>query len=80
MCIAVLGLLSVSSAALAQSATYSAPPTSQDIADAAARTLSLHPADKYVRNANSCGMELSRAVWGPNGTLLGYACFRNSNG
>ncbi len=76
MFIAVLALLSVSSAAFAQSA----PTLRQEIADAAARSMSLHPADNYVRNANRCGMELSRAVWGQNGTLLGYACYRNSNG
>ncbi len=77
MWIAVLALLSVSSAALAQSAIYSAPITRRAIARADARTMSLHPPDGYVGNANNCGMELSRPVWGPNETPLGYACFRD---
>ncbi|HEY1944932.1 MAG TPA: hypothetical protein VGH40_22690 [Roseiarcus sp.] len=80
MIIAGFALLSISSAAFAQTAPYSRSIAHQQIAQAAASTMSLHPSDHYVRNANNCGMELSRAVWGPNGTLLGYGCYRDSNG
>ncbi|MBV8662506.1 MAG: hypothetical protein JO107_05340, partial [Hyphomicrobiales bacterium] len=37
-------------------------------------------ADRYVYNANECGMESSRAIWSKNGRVLGYACFNNPNG
>jgi hypothetical protein len=75
--IAIVALLSLSSAALA----YGGPPTvsRQEIARAEAATMHHDPADRYVRNANNCGMELSRAVSGPSGAPLGYACYSNSN-
>ncbi len=78
MCIAGFAVLSVSSAALAQSAFN--PISHREIERAAAASMSLYPADHYVRHANNCGPDMARAVWGPNGALLGYACYMNSNG
>ncbi|MBV8662912.1 MAG: hypothetical protein JO107_07400 [Hyphomicrobiales bacterium] len=83
LCIAALALLSVSSAALAQYAPDPAYPwtiTPQAIAFPESRSMSFNPDERYVRNPNTCGMELSQAVWGLNGTLLGYVCYRNPNG
>ncbi len=81
ICIAIVALLSVSSAAFAQYASYPAQTSRRAaIAHAASGRMWTNPADSYVGNANSCGMELSRPVWGPNGGLAGYACYRNSNG
>lgn len=76
--IAAIALLSFSSAALAQQAS-SAPVSLAEVA-AADTEASTQYADHYVYNANECGMELSRAVWGKNGAILGYACFNNPNG
>ncbi len=75
--IAIVALLSLSSAALA----YGGAPTvsRQEIARVDAATMHHDPADRYARNANNCGMELSRAILSPNGALLGYACYSNSN-
>lgn len=75
--IAIVALLSLSSAALAYGGA--APASRQEIARAGEATMHHDPADYYVRNANNCGMELSRAVLGPNGAPLGYACYSNSN-
>ncbi len=80
MCIAVFAVMSVSSAALAQSAVNPPQVSHGEIERAAAMSMSLYPADHYVRNANNCGPEMARAVWGPNGALLGYACYSNPNG
>lgn len=77
-CLAIVALLSLSSAALAYGGAT--PVSRQEIARAAEATMSHDPASHYVRNANNCGVEMSRAVWGPNGALLGYACYSNSNG
>jgi hypothetical protein len=78
--VAVFAVMSVSSAAFAQSAINPPPISHAEIERAAAASMSLYPADHYVRNANNCGPEMARAVWGPNGTLLGYACYSNPNG
>ncbi len=79
MCIAIFAVMSVSSAALAQDATN--PPINyQAIQRATAGSMSLYPADRYVRSANDCAPEMARAVWGHNGTLLGYACYSDPNG
>ena len=76
--IAAFTLLLVSSASFAQTAVQ--PPIShRAIQRAALRKSYLHPADRYVRNANNCGGELSRVVWGRNGSILGYGCYRDSN-
>jgi hypothetical protein len=76
--VAIVTLLSLSSAALADGATPNWG-SRQDIARAAEASMSHDPADLYVRNANNCGSEMARAVWGPSEVLLGYACYRNSN-
>ncbi len=76
-CIAIVALLSLTSAALAQGETQV---SRQEIARAAEASMSHDPASHYVRNANNCGADMSRAVWGPNEVLLGYACYSNSNG
>ena len=78
-CVAIVTLLSLSSAALAQGASNAVPVSRQEIARAASASMSLYPASHYVRNANNCGMEMSRAVWSPNQVLLGYACYSNPN-
>jgi hypothetical protein len=76
MSLAAFTLLLASSAQTAtqQSVRY------EEIKRADLRRGSLHPADHYVRHANNCGTLASRAVWGRHGALLGYACYRNSNG
>ncbi len=33
-----------------------------------------------VRNANQCAPDQAKAVWGPDSSLLGYACYNNPNG
>jgi hypothetical protein len=35
---------------------------------------------QVVPNANMCAPDWAKAVWGPNGSLLGYRCWTNSNG
>ena len=80
MCIPAFALMSVSSAAFAESAGNPSPISHAEVDRAAAATMSLYPADHYVRNANNCGPEVARAVWGSNGALLGYACYSNPNG
>ncbi len=78
-CVAICALVSLYSEAMAQNwPPY--PVSRQGIAWADRPSSSLNPADRYVRNANNCGQELVRAVWGRYGELLGYACYRNSNG
>ncbi len=77
--LAAFALLFVSSASLAQTAIQQ-PFNHAAIRHADLRRGSLHPADHYVRHANNCGTLASRAVWGQHGALLGYACYRNSNG
>jgi hypothetical protein len=77
--VTILTLLSLSSAALAQGWSNTDPVSQQDIARADRVSMHHDPSSHYVRNANDCGMELSRAVWGPNEVLLGYACYSNSN-
>ena len=67
-----------SSAALAQSAPTYPPASFKDIARYDNEKSTLYPM-RYVRNANNCGPDLSRAVFGPNGAILGYACYRNPN-
>jgi hypothetical protein len=76
--LAAIALLTVTSAALAQD-TASAQVSLDDVARADTEA-STQYADRYVFNANACGMELSRAVWGKNAAILGYACFNNPNG
>ncbi len=76
--IAAIVLLSVSSGALAQQAS-SAPASLDELARADTEASTAY-ADRYVYNANECGMELSRAIWGKNGAILGYACFNDPNG
>jgi hypothetical protein len=78
-CVAILALLSLSSAALAQGWTNAAPVSRQAFAQAVQTALSHDPTGRYVRNANNCGMELQEPIWGPNDVLLGYSCYRNSN-
>ena len=78
-CVAIVTLLALSPAALGQGRTPNRV-SRQAIARAAGATMSLYPASHYVRNANNCGMEMSRPVWGRNHVLLGYACYSNSNG
>jgi 8-oxo-dGTP pyrophosphatase MutT (NUDIX family) len=68
-----LALSSLSSAAFAQTAARW-----QDVLFF--KWVSEPRATRYVLNANNCGPELSRPVWGPYGELLGYACYMNSNG
>ena len=80
MCIAAFVLMSVSSEASAQNAVNPPPLSHGEIERAAAASMSLYPADQYVRNANDCAPETARAVWGPNGALLGYGCYSNPNG
>ncbi|HEY1941764.1 MAG TPA: hypothetical protein VGH40_06535 [Roseiarcus sp.] len=78
-CVAIVSLLALSAAALGQER----PPNRVSrhvIARAAGATMSLYPANHYVRNANNCGMETSRPVWGRHHVLLGYACYSNPNG
>lgn len=78
-CFAICALMSLSGTAIAQSwPPY--PVSREEIAIADGTWSSLNPADRYVRNANNCGQELVRAVWGRYGELLGYACYRNPNG
>ena len=67
--IAIVALLSLSSAALAYGGAPT-PVSRQEVARADAASMHHDPADHYARNANNCGMEMSRAVWGPNGALL----------
>ncbi len=76
--ISLFFLLSASSAALAQSPAPHGPPAFRDIARYDNEKSTLYP-DRYVRNANNCAPELSRAIFGPNGAILGYACYRNPN-
>jgi hypothetical protein len=78
-CVAICALVSLYGSAMAQSWPYY-PVSRQEIAWADRASSSLHPADRYVRNANNCAPELPRAVWGRYGELLGYACYRNPNG
>jgi hypothetical protein len=78
-CVAIVALTSLSGAAMAQSAPPY-PVSRQEIARAAEVSPSLNPANRYVRNANNCGPDLVRAVWGWHGELLGYACYNNPNG
>ncbi len=78
-CLAIVALLSLSSAALAYNGAPN-PVSRQEIARVAEASMSRNLASHYVRNANNCGGEMSRAVWGQSGTLLGYACYSNSNG
>lgn len=79
-CVAIVALLSFSSATWA-SAVQSRPPVSRaEIERAATASMSLNPADRYVRNANSCQGEQARAVWSRDDVLLGYGCYNNSNG
>ncbi|HEY1944930.1 MAG TPA: hypothetical protein VGH40_22680 [Roseiarcus sp.] len=78
-CVALCALMLLSGAAMAQGwSPYLV--SRQDIAWADRASPSLYPADRYVRNANNCGSELVRAVWGRYGELLGYACYSNPNG
>jgi hypothetical protein len=35
---------------------------------------------QVVPNANMCAPDWAKAVWGRNGSLLGYRCWTNSNG
>jgi hypothetical protein len=77
--IAIVTLLSLSSAALAYGATPN-PASRQEIARAGDAVMSLYPASRYIRNANNCGADKARAAWGPNEILLGYGCYSNSNG
>jgi hypothetical protein len=79
-CFAVVALLSLSSAAWAQSSVSPGSVSREDIARAASMSMSLYPASHYARNANNCAPEQSRAVWGRNQVLLGYACYTNPNG
>jgi hypothetical protein len=76
ICIGLVVLLSASYAALAQSGAAQAG--FRDIARYDNEAATLYPM-RYVRNANNCGPDLSRAVFGPNGAILGYACYRNPN-
>ncbi|MBV8472665.1 MAG: hypothetical protein JO234_04545 [Hyphomicrobiales bacterium] len=76
--IAALALLSASSSSFAQT-TVQPPISHHTIHHAAFRNAHLHPADRFVRNANDCGGMQSRPVWGHHGTLLGYGCYRNPN-
>ncbi len=75
--IAALATLSCSAAALAQQANVEV--SLEDVARADTEN-STQYADRYVYNSNECGMESSRAIWGKNGGILGYACFNNPNG
>jgi hypothetical protein len=74
--ISAIALLSLSSAAWAQSAPTSPPPSLAP----AQTSMSLQPGDRFVRNANECAGEDSRAAWGRNGALIGYSCYENPNG
>lgn len=76
--IAAIALLPVSAAALAQDAA-NAQVSLEEIARADTEAVTQYPS-RYVYNANQCGMELSRAIWGKNGAIIGYACFSNPNG
>ena len=78
-CIAIATLLSLSSAAFAQGWNSPAPVSRHHIARAANRSMSLFPADRYVRHANNCGGETARAVWSRHNALLGYACYSDPN-
>ncbi len=78
ICIGLVVLISASSAALAQGDGAHARPSFRDIARYDNEVSTLYPM-RYVRNANNCGPDLSRAVFGPNGVILGYACYRNPN-
>jgi hypothetical protein len=79
-CVAIVALLSLSSAAWAETGTNPPPASRQAIAQADALGMSNNPATGYRRNANNCAPDLARAVWGPREALLGYACYDNPNG
>lgn len=76
ICIGAVALLSAHPAALA--GANHAGPSFRDIARYDTELVTLYPF-RYVRNPNNCGPDLSRAVWCPNGVILGYACYRDSN-
>jgi hypothetical protein len=77
----IVGLLSLSSAALAQSGANSFPPLPPNVAPYPASLNELHPGTTRLhQNANECAPDLPRAIWGPPGILLGYSCYDNSNG
>lgn len=77
--ISTIALLSLCSAAWAQNAP-SAAPRAETVAPIQV-AMSLHPGDRFVRNANRCAGESARAVWSPhNNRLLGYTCYDNPNG
>ena len=78
ICIGLVVLLSASSAVLAEGDAAYAQASFRDIARYDTESMTLYPM-RYVRNANNCGPDLSRAVFGPNGVVLGYACYRNPN-
>jgi hypothetical protein len=61
-----------SSAAWAQTRTRS---WRQEIERADDATTPRNLATRYVRNANACAPDQSRAVWGRGQVLLGYACY-----
>ena len=75
--VAALAALSYSAAASAQQANSEVSLDELARADTESAT---QYADRYVYNANECGMESSRAIWSKNGRVLGYACFNNPNG
>lgn len=77
--IAIATLLSLSSAAFAQVGTTPARVSHHHIRRAADRSMSLFPADRYVRDANNCAGETARAVWSRHNALLGYACYSDPN-
>ena len=76
-CVAIVSFLSLSPA-LADGGPN--PVSLEEIARADEASMHHDPASRYVRNANNCGVEMARAVWGPNQAFLGYACYSNSNG
>jgi hypothetical protein len=76
--LAVATLVSLLSAA--SSATWAQAPASawrQEIARVDNATMPRQLATRYVKNANNCAPDQSRAVWGSGQVLLGYACYNS---
>ena len=74
--VAIVALVSFSSAAWARTETGSWQPSRAEIAQAA---MSHNPTTYFRRNANNCAPFEARAVWSQQQALLGYACYDNPN-
>jgi hypothetical protein len=78
--VAVVALVSLSSAACTQTGSAQTGTDSWRAEIESADSGESPAATDYVRNANDCAPTQSRAVWGPHQVFLGYACYTNPNG